>query len=97
MGSLNRRALFGAAPALAALAIPAVVAAEPDAWGTFIAGVSLMHPKLVESARAAQAAGYQPDECYSVIVTGHAPFLGFRREYGPGSQELVNFQNGRAH
>lgn len=93
----TRRRLFAITGGIAAaVALPAAAQAAPhDEWEIFVAGVSLMHPRLAEQARAAQAAGYKVSECYSVIAVGDAPCLCFSRDYGPGSEELTNFQHGR--
>lgn len=96
MGALNRRALFGAAPALATLAMPAV-AAPADDWSALKAALAVLNPDLVAKASAAQAAGWEPGELYCILCNeGTEPALMFKRRVGD-DLKLKNFQHLGAH
>lgn len=88
MGALNRRNLFGYAPAAAVMALAVPVMAQPsEPWDTLIASLAVIHPDLAELARNARSSGYHPDELSLVFIppagSNSEPYLLFRREYGP--------------
>lgn len=85
MGALNRRALFGALPAIGIAAVPAAVHASQlmpvqSEAEAFAAGVSQISPDLGPLARQAMADGWKPSEIYSVLNGGNGlPAIMFRR------------------
>ena len=97
--STTRRALFGAAPAIAVTAgalaaIPAASEAQPESltqgWRDFIRNFGLTHPDLGQVALKAAAAGLSAEDVTSIICTGP-----MERSYYPVL--FVDAHNGGGH
>lgn len=91
MGVLNRRALFGAVPAAAALSLPVAAAAQQmSRWDEFVQGMAWGHPNGRKVAEMARDAGVDLDHLSLVILRGvadettnHRPTLFFHPPGGP--------------
>lgn len=95
MGALNRRSLFGVAPALAVAAMPVAVAAQPDdgGWAAFRDVVQRLNPGLAEKADQAKARGFKVEECLiiSAPTNGAEPMLIFQQQIGVDQSENTAF------